>query len=727
MCFSEPDRGQCDGNFHKFYYDRRDGVCKVFAYGGCGGNRNNFDTMEECLTSCGASQDICTLPPVVGQCDGEYLQYYYDPKSDYCQPFNFGGCGGNYNRFQDQASCEQRCKKAPPSAPVTPTPQIPSDMTMCYQPADPGSCNDTYVSFFYDSNTRTCSPFTYTGCGGNSNRFNSEEQCERQCGSFRGQDVCDMERDPGPCRGYFVKYYYDKTTRQCEQFAFGGCQGNGNRFSSQEECEQICLTHEESKPNVTTSDICRLPVDQGSCEGSGAYHKRWYFDDQRGECIAFIYSGCGGNFNNFKTFQSCLDFCRDLLPKTEAPAVVYHTEVAPHPCQEVFDECTTLRCPYGVEPYVDENECNRCQCRDPCAGVACREDEQCAIDINRNKTGGGDADFVAICRQRVKPGTCPSLQQRNETGVCDQECRSDADCALDLKCCSTGCGTSCVDPAPLPVPPAQLVTQQPPRPDQTYTERPQEFSPPKIDLEKFEPSVSALIGDQATLRCAVTGNPTPKIKWSKGNILIDGTQPRYRIKLDQSLQIITLHKTDSGIYLCTAENSLGEPVTNEIKLDVLVPVRANITSADQRFPVGSDIELPCIVQGYPVPQVKWYKDGVEITNSEKMQITGVNTLFIRNVTKSDSGNYQCEATNAYSRASSTIEIIVEGGMYIHPRCTDNQYFANCALIVRAKVCTHKYYAKFCCRSCTEAGQLPVDGPHLQGLNDKRNALETNLV
>lgn len=50
---------------------------------------------------------------------------------------------------------------------------------------------------------------------------------------------------------------------------------------------------------------------------------------------------------------------------------------------------------------------------------------------------------------------------------------------------------------------------------------------------------------------------------------IDGTQPRYRIKLDQSLQIITLHKTDSGIYLCTADNGIGDPITNEIKLDVL--------------------------------------------------------------------------------------------------------------------------------------------------------------
>lgn len=61
--------------------------------------------------------------------------------------------------------------------------------------------------------------------------------------------------------------------------------------------------------------ICKLPVDQGNCEGG--YHKRWYFDDDRGECIAFIYSGCGGNFNNFKSFQSCIEYCRELLPQTE--------------------------------------------------------------------------------------------------------------------------------------------------------------------------------------------------------------------------------------------------------------------------------------------------------------------------------------------------------------------------------------------------------------------------
>lgn len=56
-------------------------------------------------------------------------------------------------------------------------------------------------------------------------------------------------------------------------------------------------------------------MDTGSCQDG--YHKRWYFDNARGECIAFIFSGCGGNLNNFKTFQSCVDFCKDYLTVTQ--------------------------------------------------------------------------------------------------------------------------------------------------------------------------------------------------------------------------------------------------------------------------------------------------------------------------------------------------------------------------------------------------------------------------
>ena len=38
-------------------------------------------------------------------------------------------------------------------------------------------------------------------------------------------------------------------------------------------------------------------------------------------------------------------------------------------------------------------------------------------------------------------------------------------------------------------------------------------------------------------------------------------------------------------------------------------------------------------------------------------------------------------------------------------CNDNPYYANCKMIVKAGNCSHKYYSKYCCKSCTLAGQL----------------------
>ena len=46
-------------------------------------------------------------------------------------------------------------------------------------------------------------------------------------------------------------------------------------------------------------------------------------------------------------------------------------------------------------------------------------------------------------------------------------------------------------------------------------------------------------------------------------------------------------------------------------------------------------------------------------------------------------------------------------LVVQDTCVDNPYFANCKLIVKARYCGNKYYAKFCCRSCTLAGDPSV--------------------
>jgi hypothetical protein len=44
----------------------------------------------------------------------------------------------------------------------------------------------------------------------------------------------------GPCRGSFRKYFYNGATEQCEKFTYGGCKGNLNNFDTQAECENRC-------------------------------------------------------------------------------------------------------------------------------------------------------------------------------------------------------------------------------------------------------------------------------------------------------------------------------------------------------------------------------------------------------------------------------------------------------------------------------------------------------
>ncbi|XP_014674793.1 PREDICTED: spondin-1-like [Priapulus caudatus] len=56
----------------------------------------------------------------------------------------------------------------------------------------------------------------------------------------QADEVCNMPRDPGPCRGFFARWHYDPEERRCGRFWYGGCRGNSNNFETYEECQQMC-------------------------------------------------------------------------------------------------------------------------------------------------------------------------------------------------------------------------------------------------------------------------------------------------------------------------------------------------------------------------------------------------------------------------------------------------------------------------------------------------------
>jgi len=56
---------------------------------------------------------------------------------------------------------------------------------------------------------------------------------------------CELPFETGPCRAMFLSFYFNSSTNRCEEFVYGGCGGNENRFKTEEECLARCKQDNE--------------------------------------------------------------------------------------------------------------------------------------------------------------------------------------------------------------------------------------------------------------------------------------------------------------------------------------------------------------------------------------------------------------------------------------------------------------------------------------------------
>lgn len=160
-------------------------------------------------------------------------------------------------------------------------------------------------------------------------------------------------------------------------------------------------------------------------------------------------------------------------------------------------------------------------------------------------------------------------------------------------------------------------------------------------------------GASIVFYCEAEGTPKPYISWVKEGSPVDQTNRIYLASENTELHIEHVKENDSGMYVCVAENSNGK-TESSAKLTV-----RSIRGAPKllfepydldAFP-GSTIEMPCKGEGEPIPQVKWKKDGRTITGSVRYRISASGSLFITNVTDTDTGRYECSLSNEFGRAT----------------------------------------------------------------------------
>ncbi|CAM4600969.1 unnamed protein product [Leuciscus chuanchicus] len=227
-CALKKDEGPCRAMKERFYFDIDTGRCEPFEYGGCQGNANNFETLQECQDMCHVKEDKspCHLEDEPGPCRGLVPRFFFDFKSQECKRFFYGGCFGNANNFKTIKECHERClpssnrmeqnsplkpeeeEAKPKTEPLTKHEYSPLDAShlplqkvsqpaaqeaefrppeICMSPVDRGDCEGSERRYVYNPRTGRCQAFRYTGCGGNKNNFVHKRHCMKMCTKDHGR------------------------------------------------------------------------------------------------------------------------------------------------------------------------------------------------------------------------------------------------------------------------------------------------------------------------------------------------------------------------------------------------------------------------------------------------------------------------------------------------------------------------------------------------------------
>ena len=107
-------------------------------------------------------------------------------------------------------------------------------------------CKASMKRYYFNHLTKVCMLFTYGGCHGNQNRFETLEECEKTC----KPESAEVNQTSAYSKASMKRYYFNHLTNGCMLFTYGGCHGNKKLFETSEECEKMCKPGEPESAKV---------------------------------------------------------------------------------------------------------------------------------------------------------------------------------------------------------------------------------------------------------------------------------------------------------------------------------------------------------------------------------------------------------------------------------------------------------------------------------------------
>ncbi|CAB3370839.1 Hypothetical predicted protein [Cloeon dipterum] len=183
--------------------------------------------------------------------------------------------------------------------------------------------------------------------------------------------------------------------------------------------------------------------------------------------------------------------------------------------------------------------------------------------------------------------------------------------------------------------------------------RPLHLSPAKTEVVKYvnETYIVACQSDKGA-NIAWTKPSGERVSQSRGRIHIE---ERWNVKGGVNLIFESIEKKDRGNYTCSAEVD-GRELTQHFKLVVITPISFMDTPTLQNATEHQDMTIRCEVEGDPEPKVTWQVNGKHPQGPRHKVIA--DGLLIKNVSRSDRGEYLCRAFQASSIASNIAEQII---------------------------------------------------------------------